>query len=54
MIYYCWELGVFLYIRAMDITKRASIKEAAEKIQEITSTSVELLEHYYEIEILEE
>ena len=54
MVYYCWELGILLHIRAMDITKRDSIKEAAKKIGEITSTSVELLEKYYELEIPEE
>ncbi|MEA2054969.1 MAG: hypothetical protein U9O96_07705 [Candidatus Thermoplasmatota archaeon] len=50
MIYYCWELGILLYIRAMDITDRGSIKEAAEKIRDLTSKAIGLLEKYYEIE----
>jgi hypothetical protein len=50
MIFYSWQLGVLLYIRAMDITERESIKESAEKIEELTATSIDLLEKYYEIE----
>jgi len=50
MVFYSWQLGVLLYIRAMDITERESIKEAAEKIGELTVTSIDLLEKYYEIE----
>lgn len=50
MVFYSWQLGVLLYIRAMDITERESIKEAAEKIEELTATSIDLLEKYYEIE----
>jgi len=50
MVFYSWQLGVLLYIRAMDITDRESIKEAAGKIEEITAMSIDLLEKYYEIE----
>ncbi len=50
MVYYSWELAVLLYIRAMDITDRDSIKESAEKIEEMTATFIGLLERYYEIE----
>ncbi len=51
MIFYCWELGIFLHIRAMDINDRDSIKEAAEKIKELTAEAISLLEEYTEIEI---
>lgn len=50
IVYYCWELGILLYIRAMDVDDRDSIKEAAEKIKELTSKAIQLLERYYEIE----
>ena len=50
MVYYSWELGILLYIRAMDVNDRNSIKEAAEKIRDLTSTAIQLLEKYYEIE----
>ena len=51
MIYNCWELGILLYIRAMDIDDRESIKEAARNIEELTTTAIELLEKYTEIEV---
>ncbi len=50
MVYNAWELGVLLYIRAMDVTDRDSIKEAAKKIEGLTVSSVGMLEEYYEIE----
>ena len=42
MIYYCWELGILLYIRAMDVNNRESIKETAEKIGELTKKAISL------------
>ena len=48
MIYQSWEMGVLLYIRAMDINNRETIKEAAEKIKNLTEKSIELIESYTE------
>ncbi|HDN96107.1 MAG: hypothetical protein DRN11_01500 [Thermoplasmata archaeon] len=48
MIYNFWELAILLYIRAMDIDDRESIKETAEKIREATATAIKLLEKYVE------
>lgn len=54
MTYLCWELGILLHIRAMDINDRDSIKETAEKIRDLTSNAIRLLEKYYENRIPEE
>jgi len=50
MVYYAWELSVILYIRAMDVDDRDSIKEAAERIVELTDSCIGMLENYYEME----
>lgn len=49
MINRCWELGIILYIRAMDINDRESVKEAVDNINILTVNSIDLLEKYYEI-----
>jgi len=51
MVYYAWELSVILYIRAMDVNDRDSIKEAAERIEELTASCIGMLEKYYEMEL---
>jgi hypothetical protein len=48
MIYHNWQLGILLYIRAMDINDRESIKEAANNIQKHTATAIKILENYTE------
>lgn len=48
MVYNAWELGVLLYIRAMDVTDRDSIRDAAGRIEELTASSIGMLEEYYE------
>jgi len=50
MVYNAWELGVLLYIRAMDVTDRDSIRDAAGRIEELTASSIGMLEEYYEME----
>jgi hypothetical protein len=49
MINRCWELGIILYIRAMDINDRESVKEAVLNINDLTINSIDLLEKYYEL-----
>lgn len=48
MIYQQWHLGILLYIRAMDITDRESIKEAAKNIRNHTTSAIRMLEKYTE------
>jgi len=48
VIFYCWKIGIILYIQAMNITERESIKEAVQNIKELTIKSVELIDKHYE------
>jgi len=48
MIYQSWHLEISLFIRAMDVTDRTSIEEAALNIRESTEAAIMLLETYAE------
>jgi hypothetical protein len=48
MIYQSWHLEISLFIRAMDVTDRMTIEEAALNIRESTTAAIERLETYAE------
>ncbi|MBS3773272.1 MAG: hypothetical protein KGY55_03630 [Candidatus Thermoplasmatota archaeon] len=48
MVYQSWHLEISLFIRAMDISERTSIEQAARNIRESTRAAIQLLEQYAE------